>query len=93
MYYYHNYPYDVRTYENAYHRQNLAPHETLELHELLASKTGSLYNMKKTLPKITDPELREIYKEAIQLNSSHIRQLVGLLQDRAYVQEGNEYYA
>lgn len=60
MYYYNNYPYNVRTYENAYHRQNLAPHETLELHELLASKTVSLYNMKKTLPKIRSRTKRNL---------------------------------
>lgn len=91
--YYHNYPYNVRTYENAYQRQNLAPHETLELHELLASKTVSLYNMKKTLPMIKDRELREIYKGAIHLYDTHIRQIIRLLQNRTYIHKGAGYYA
>jgi hypothetical protein len=63
-------------------RRRLAPHETLELHELLASKNAQLYNMKKSLPHIADPELRQIYAESMQVCSQHIRELVTLLQSR-----------
>jgi spore coat protein F len=63
-------------------RRHLAPHETLELHELLAFKNVNLYNMKKALPHITDPELKQIYAECIHVCDSHIRELASLLQHR-----------
>jgi len=58
----------------------LAPHETLELHELLASKNTQLFNQKRALAQIADPELKKIYMESIRLCENHIRELVGLLQ-------------
>lgn len=63
-------------------RRRLAPHETLELHELLASKNTQLYNMKRSLPHIADSELRQIYADTIQVCSHQIRELVTLLQAR-----------
>ncbi|UUZ86241.1 hypothetical protein LJK88_24220 [Paenibacillus sp. P26] len=76
---YHPGPQQTST-STAAHR--LAPHETLELHELLASKNVHLYNMKKTLPQLTDPELRQIYLESIHVCEAQIRELAQLLQRR-----------
>jgi len=60
-------------------RSHLAVHETLELHELLAEKANTLIRLKKAVPKIGCPELRQLYMMAIQANETDITQLVGLL--------------
>jgi predicted HTH transcriptional regulator len=67
------------------HASRLAPHETLELHELLALKTTGLVKLKKSLPKITNPELKQICLQAIQTTERHIVDLMNLLQYRPMI--------
>lgn len=62
--------------------RRLAEHETLELHELLAFKTGGLFKQKQALPHIKDPELHRLYLESIQILEREIVELVSLLQNR-----------
>ncbi|GIP38927.1 hypothetical protein J31TS4_22070 [Paenibacillus sp. J31TS4] len=64
------------------HRR-LAPHETLEIHEMLASKTNGLVNLKRTYPTIQDPQLRQLYLQCIRATEQQIQELVALLQQRA----------
>ncbi len=63
----------------------LAPHETLELHELLALKSNALIQMKLILPKIKDPELKQIYLHAIQGTQHAITEIMHLLQHRPHI--------
>lgn len=61
-----------------YHRQpqHLAWHETLDLHELVAFESIGLMKLKKTLPEVTDPSLKQLYQQAIQSLESNLRELL-----------------
>jgi hypothetical protein len=61
----------------------LAPHETIELHELLSLKTTTLVKQKETVGKIVDPQLRQLYLQSIQMTEKQIVELMHLLQNRA----------
>lgn len=54
----------------------LAWHETLELHELVASTTFYLVKFKMNVNKITDPGLRDIYRSSIVLLDHNLRELI-----------------
>ncbi|WP_026673279.1 spore coat protein [Alkalihalobacterium bogoriense] len=56
--------------------RHLAWHETLEIHELVATQSIGLMNLKKALPEITDSELKKIYDQTIQGLSQNIRELL-----------------
>jgi similar to spore coat protein len=60
----------------------LAPHETLELHELLVLKTTSLVKMKETVAKVVDPHLRQLYLQQINATQQQIVELMNLLENR-----------
>ncbi|KWW20422.1 spore coat protein [Peribacillus simplex] len=55
---------------------HLAWHETLELHELVASQANALTKLKKAYPEITDPILKTIYKQMIETLSQNIVDLL-----------------
>ena len=56
--------------------KHLAWHETLEIHELVAFQSIGLMKLKKSLPEITDPTLKNLYNEAIQGLSKNITDLL-----------------
>lgn len=56
--------------------QHLAWHETLEIHELVAFQSVGLLKLKKALPEITDPALKELYVQAIKGLSKNLRELL-----------------
>jgi similar to spore coat protein len=60
----------------------LAPHETLELHELLVLKTTSLVKLKETVVKVVDPQLQQLYLQHIQVTQQQIVELMNLLENR-----------
>jgi hypothetical protein len=64
-------------------RGRLAPHETIELHELLSLKTTTLVKQKETSGKVMDPQLRQLYLQSIQMTEKQIVELMYLLQNRA----------
>ncbi|MFC0213130.1 coat protein F [Paenibacillus chartarius] len=64
-------------------RPALAPHETIELHELLSFKSVSLVKMKEAVGKVTDPVLQQLYLHNIRMTEGHIAELMQLLQHRA----------
>ncbi|MDQ0253532.1 spore coat protein F [Evansella vedderi] len=55
---------------------HLAWHETLEIHELVAFQSIGLQKLKKSLPEVTDPELRRLYQKAIQGTTRNLRDLL-----------------
>lgn len=57
----------------------LAPHETLDLHELLASKTVSVTRTSAMLSAVNDPELRAVMEGDIQMCSKHAKDIQSLL--------------
>jgi hypothetical protein len=60
----------------------LAPHETLELHELLVLKTTQLVKMKDTVAKVADPQLQQLYLQQIHVTQLQIVELMNLLENR-----------
>lgn len=56
--------------------ERLAWHETLELHELVASQAGNLMTLKKACSKVKDTELRKIYIFAIQGLTNNLKELM-----------------
>jgi spore coat protein F len=57
-------------------RKLLAWHETLELHELVAFQSAGLMKLKMSMKKITDKELRELYKMCIHDLEGNLKALL-----------------
>lgn len=58
------------------HRQTLAWHETLEIHELVAFQSIGLMKLKMAVKKVNDAELQMIYQKTIKDLELHITELV-----------------
>ncbi|MFD2614923.1 hypothetical protein [Paenibacillus gansuensis] len=56
-----------------------ALHETLEVHEIAAFKTVCLTKSKTMQLLISDPELKQILKDDVQLSTRQLQELGGLL--------------
>jgi len=54
----------------------LAWHETLEIHELVAYQSNALMDLKMSVNKIKDAELKKLYLESIQALESNIKELL-----------------
>ena len=57
-------------------RKLLAWHETLELHELVAFQSLGLMKLKMSIKKVTDAELRELYRLCIQDLEKNLNELL-----------------
>src|SRR4051812_33464060 len=57
-------------------RNTLAWHETLEIHELVASQSNGLMKLKMAIGKINDPNLKPLYRKSIQDMELNIRELL-----------------
>ena len=57
-------------------RKLLAWHETMELHEMVAFQAVGLMKLKMSIKKITDPELKELYKKCIHELEANLRELL-----------------
>ncbi|MFJ7747713.1 spore coat protein [Peribacillus sp. NPDC097295] len=55
---------------------HLAWHETLELHELVASQANALMKLKKAYPEIKDPILKTLYKQMINSLTQNLMELL-----------------
>ncbi|MBD0381207.1 hypothetical protein [Paenibacillus sedimenti] len=64
-------------------QQALALHETLELHELLTSKTVCLTEAKARLQLVQDQELKTLIQQDIQQTSQSIQQFTNILSTAA----------
>ncbi|GJM79587.1 Spore coat protein F precursor [compost metagenome] len=60
-------------------RANQALHETLEVHELAASKTIALTKAKTMQLLVSDPELKQILQHDVQVSTQQLHELSGLL--------------
>lgn len=58
----------------------LAPHETIELHELLAFKTTGCVKASTMKGLVTDPDLKEFLSQELKTGKRHIQELQGILQ-------------
>jgi similar to spore coat protein len=59
--------------------QNLALHETLELHELMTAKTVCLLEAKARVQLAQDPALKTMLQQDIQNTTQAITEMQGLL--------------
>lgn len=57
-------------------RKLLAWHETMELHELVAFQSMGLMKLKMSIQKVTDHELKELYKKCIHDLESNLKELL-----------------
>lgn len=57
-------------------RKLLAWHETLELHEMVAFQATGLMKLKLSIKKITDPELKELYRKCIHDLEGNLKELL-----------------
>ncbi|WP_066065441.1 spore coat protein [Neobacillus soli] len=57
-------------------RKLLAWHETMELHELVAFQSMGLLKLKMSINKVTDQELKELYKKCIHDLESNLKELL-----------------
>ncbi|OYD07044.1 spore coat protein [Paludifilum halophilum] len=55
---------------------HLAWHETLDMHELVAFQAVGLIKLKKSIRKVRDPELKNLYACSIQALSNNLRELL-----------------
>ncbi|MRH44445.1 coat protein F [Aquibacillus halophilus] len=60
----------------------LAPHEAIGLDELIAFKAVALTRLKDFVCEVRDPELRQLYFEAIQVMEKHIIETANMLNYR-----------
>jgi len=58
---------------------NQALHETLEVHDLAASKTVALTKAKTMQLLVSDPELKQILQHDVQVSTQQLHELSGLL--------------
>ncbi|ASB91536.1 spore coat protein [Bacillus sonorensis] len=61
------------------HQRTLAWHETMELHELIAAQSVGLVKVKKSLRKISDPQLRQLYSTTARALEQNLRELLPFL--------------
>ena len=57
-------------------RKLLAWHETMELHELVAFQSLGLMKLKMSIKKVTDHELKELYKKCIHDLEGNLKELL-----------------
>ncbi|RUT33675.1 hypothetical protein EJP77_08550 [Paenibacillus zeisoli] len=58
---------------------NYALHETLEVHEIAAFKTVCMTKSKTMQVLVTDPELKQILQQDVQLSQQQLQELSGVL--------------
>lgn len=56
--------------------RELAWHETLELHELIAFQSVLLFRLKKAIQHVNDAELKSLYQLSIQAIEGNLRELL-----------------
>ncbi|MFN2744993.1 MULTISPECIES: spore coat protein [Bacillus] len=59
--------------------KTLAWHETMELHELIAAQSVGLVKLKKSLKKISDPQLKQLYSTSAKALEQNLRELLPFL--------------
>lgn len=70
--------------------RELAWHETLELHELIAFQSVLLFKLKKAIQNVNDAELKSLYQVSIQTIEGNLRELLSFLSTIQASREGKE---
>lgn len=70
--------------ESAQQPEHLAWHETLEIHELVAFQSIGLLKLKDSYADITDPALKNLYKQAINGLSTNVEELLAFFPKAPY---------
>lgn len=65
-----------------------ALHETLDLHEVAVAKAVSLTKAKTMQILVTDPELKDLMQQEVELSSRQLEELDGLLANALRQEEG-----
>lgn len=60
-------------------QQAIAPHETMQLHELLAFKNLSVTKAVTMATLVSDEELKSILQNDVSTSKQHIKELSGLM--------------
>jgi similar to spore coat protein len=60
-------------------QNTIAPHETMQLHELLTFKNLCLTKSVTIFPLVSDEELKSILQNDISTSKQHIQELSGLM--------------
>jgi similar to spore coat protein len=60
-------------------QQAIAPHETMQLHELLTFKNLCLTKSVTMSPLVSDEELKSILQSDVSTSKQHIQELSGLM--------------
>ncbi|QHQ61571.1 spore coat protein [Anaerocolumna sedimenticola] len=71
-------------------QQDLAPNETMQLHEILTLKNLCLTKSITMSPLISDEELKTIIKNDIQKSVQHIKELREYLDESMIASSGNK---
>ncbi|GGE13141.1 spore coat protein [Marinithermofilum abyssi] len=68
----------------------LAWHETLDMHELVTLQAAGLIKLKKSVRKVKDPQLRNLYVYSIQALENNLRELLAFYPAAPRVAEDSE---
>ncbi|HET7629418.1 MAG TPA: spore coat protein [Bacillales bacterium] len=71
-------------------KERLAWHETMELHEVVAATSHHLMLLKRTVNQVSDPELRQLYMEAINNYRRNLQQLLNFYNVGPYAPRESE---
>lgn len=72
-------------------QQAIAPHETMQLHELLNFKNLCLTKSVTMSPLVSDKELKYILQNDVSSSKQHIKELSGLMKHSCFTtSEGTE---
>lgn len=61
-------------------KHSIAPHETMQLHELLTFKNLCLTKSITMSPLVSDAELKSILQQDVTTGQQHIKELRGLME-------------
>lgn len=67
--------------------QTLAPHESMEIHEMLNFKTVSIVKSKMMQGLVFDQDLKKLMEKDVQQSTGAINDLQGLLQKVSNIKE------
>jgi spore coat protein F len=81
---------NYQPYGDGQNYQQLAWHETLELHELVAFQANSLIQFKKAIKKVQDGELKNLYLEAIEGIQGNLNELLSFYNYGPYPEDHYE---
>ena len=68
-------------------KQGVAPHESIEIHELLTFKNICMTKSLTMSPLISDEELKAILQQDVSISQAQIQELAGLMEQSVLVRD------